>query len=69
MKHVFLHLIITILVWNILHSQSIVKIYNGIVNDDAVRIRVEPSLDSTIIGRLDKGWYSRFTGERKTACF
>ena len=38
-----------------LYSQSNSVSYNAIVNDNAVRTRSEPSLDGTIVGRLDQG--------------
>lgn len=55
MKCILFYIIITLTLVGILYSQPIVRTYNGIVNDNAVRIRAEPSIDSAIVGRLDQG--------------
>jgi hypothetical protein len=43
--------------------------YNGIVNDNAVRIRAEPSLDGTIVGRLDRGMSVKVYGRTQNSMF
>jgi hypothetical protein len=50
-------------------SQSIGRTYNGIVNDDAVRIRAEPSLEGAIAGRLDQGMSVEVHGRSQDRMF
>jgi hypothetical protein len=62
-------MIITLSLGAVLYSQSIEKSYNGIVNDNAVRIRAEPSLDGTIVGRLDRGMAVKVYGRTRERMF
>ena len=43
--------------------------HTTVVNDNTVRIRVEPSLDSTIIGQLDRGIVVRVYGRTQNRMF
>jgi len=52
-----------------LYSQANLVNYNGIVNDNAVRIRAEPSLDGAILGRLDQGMAVRVYGRTQERMF
>jgi len=69
MKRILFSTIIVFSLVSILPSQSIARMYNGIVNDDAVRICAESSLDGEIVGRLDQGMAVRVYGRTQERMF